>query len=1159
MARFLFFHGMRGRVLAVVLLAVLPGFALGVAHAIGNMRHARSMAHDELVSALAETQRTFADAMEDALPDLHLAERDLVQRDRSQESQGCSGAMDNLLKNPAYTDVGLLRSNGQVVCALAKPGNVVTAVPIGLIQDTLHVPGGTSSALISFRDAQWPRQIVLHVIRSGDSVPELIYAASEFNVFHDIPFALSREKLNIITIEAGGHVSEAVHGVNAPRWAIIKDELGTENLHRRLAAAVRPIVLSTKKGLLAMARLGNHRTFSGVLVGVTRRDLYDEAWRDFYRDVLFLVTALIVVLVLLRWLIVNKFIRPTQALVDAAKAVALGHLGARTGLQHGTDEFARIAAAFDDMAQEIDQKTQQNLRHLETERRANRLHAMLAAINVAIVRRENAAQLMRDICRIACDVGRMRQAWISELDPATNVARPVCWEGPLPTELASSALIWSLDCPSDRAQAPSAEAAWTGLASVNNRLCTDPSTAPLHAYAREMGIGSSLALPLGKTPSGQRRILVLGAPEEDYFEAEEMQILEQLAHDAAFGLHLIETEQQLAQVSDFDQATGLPNEKQSMLLLQAAIDRATADGKRLAVGVLDVDFQSIVGHWGSTVGNVMFELVGQEVQAACESTRHDLDKGAGVLFGARFALLIGNVDTLGTVEQSLDALVERLQQLTVSTEHGLVNLVPKVGVAIFPDDGQAATDLNDKALVAVDLARYEKDTNVMFFSPQMLQTKREKLRLEQDLQGAIERGELVLHYQPILALKSGTLRGFEALLRWVHPELGNIPPDQFIALAERTGLIVPIGDWVIQEVARQAAIWDRLVSTELFISINVSAIQLQDVHLAERMGQVMAAPGMKAKLLRLALEVTESHLLADIDGSVAMLNRFKALGVAIIIDDFGTGYSSLSYVHRLPVDIIKIDKSFVGHVDTSAQDQKMVTGILALSRSIGLETVVEGIERDAQLQVMEAMGCTYGQGFLFDRALPADQTQQKWLLGSDSPISHGEAKTQWEIRARGKSAEALAERKKLRTKRLSVMGETEQMKWARRLMEAATPLEVASLIVKNVVTWPACKKVSLLWGDGDNQPIGASVTPAVADWAQGALSGEGYCYDDLERKIAWRLLPRERVVLLLYFSSEQRESALRAVIESNLALASERLRLALELAALKNGHKGAAD
>jgi EAL domain-containing protein (putative c-di-GMP-specific phosphodiesterase class I) len=270
------------------------------------------------------------------------------------------------------------------------------------------------------------------------------------------------------------------------------------------------------------------------------------------------------------------------------------------------------------------------------------------------------------------------------------------------------------------------------------------------------------------------------------------------------------------------------------------------------------------------------------------------------------------------------------------------------------------------------------------YDPQMLSGLVERLELEADLRVALDRGELKLHYQPTIELATNRVIGFEALVRWQHPTRGLISPLDFIPIAEGTGLIVPLGRWVIEEACRQAVAWSRQGLTDpVKMAVNVSVRQFDRADLAAVVAEVLAGTGMPAD--RLCLEMTESVLMTDTEENLAQLVRLKALGVTLAIDDFGTGYSSLAYLRRFPVDTLKIDRSFVERLGEQTDDAALARTIVQLGRSLGMSTVAEGIEEYGQLAALRDMGCTYAQGYYFSRPVPAADAAR--LLQQNAPTT----------------------------------------------------------------------------------------------------------------------------------------------------------------------------
>jgi EAL domain-containing protein (putative c-di-GMP-specific phosphodiesterase class I) len=293
------------------------------------------------------------------------------------------------------------------------------------------------------------------------------------------------------------------------------------------------------------------------------------------------------------------------------------------------------------------------------------------------------------------------------------------------------------------------------------------------------------------------------------------------------------------------------------------------------------------------------------------------------------------------------------------------------GVAVYSETRETAEELLRNADVAMYLAKSEGKDRFAFFRSSVHEGALEQLQLKTDLPMALERGEFRLVYQPVAELGSGTVRGVEALVRWDHPRRGPIAPAQFIGLAEETGVIVPLGRWVLREACRQAVAWMALPgSAPLTVSVNLSPRQVADANLVADVMIALRDTGLPPECL--TLEITESALMQDVESTTATLEALKATGLRLAIDDFGTGYSSLSYLRRFPVDILKIDRSFVATLDSSDTEAALVRSILSLGRTLELETIAEGIEREGQLRELRALGAHLGQGYFFARPLDAD-------------------------------------------------------------------------------------------------------------------------------------------------------------------------------------------
>jgi EAL domain-containing protein (putative c-di-GMP-specific phosphodiesterase class I) len=292
-----------------------------------------------------------------------------------------------------------------------------------------------------------------------------------------------------------------------------------------------------------------------------------------------------------------------------------------------------------------------------------------------------------------------------------------------------------------------------------------------------------------------------------------------------------------------------------------------------------------------------------------------------------------------------------------------------IGIAVYDADGSPAQNLIEHADIAMYSAKKQGRNCFQFYQPAMNDEAQERIRIEGALRNALERDEFVLHYQPQVDLGTGRIIGVEALLRWQHPELGMVAPARFIALAEETGLIVPIGAWVMRTACVQAKAWHDAGQTGLRMAVNLSARQFSQPGLVASIASVLADTGLPAACLE--LELTESLFMHDVTHAVTLLHELKALGVALSIDDFGTGYSSLSYLRNFPIDVLKIDRSFVNDIATDADDAAIVVSIIALAHNLQLRVIAEGVESEQQLDFLRRHHCDEIQGYFFSRPLDA--------------------------------------------------------------------------------------------------------------------------------------------------------------------------------------------
>ena len=421
-------------------------------------------------------------------------------------------------------------------------------------------------------------------------------------------------------------------------------------------------------------------------------------------------------------------------------------------------------------------------------------------------------------------------------------------------------------------------------------------------------------------------------------------------------------EAQLNHLAHHDPLTGLPNRLLFNDRLDQTLARAQREEGRCAILFFDLDgFKVINDTLGHSSGDLLLQTIAARLKGGLRS-----NDTAARLGGDEFVVLL---DHIAKSEDAARIAGKLLEALALPVELGAepVGVSASVGISVYPDNGRSRDALLKAADTAMYSAKAQGRNRYCFYTEDLAARAAERLSIEQGLRGALATESLVLHYQPQVALSDGALTGVEALVRWQHPRHGLIMPDRFIAIAEESGIIEPLGRWVLFTACAQAAERLRAGGPPFQLSVNVSARQFARDHFEDTVHEALAESGLPASLLE--IEITESTL-QRIEHSRHLLDTLKALGVSIAIDDFGTGYSSLSVIKHLPIDRLKIDQSFVRDIPGDAGDVAIVEAIVSLSRTLGLRVIAEGVETEAQLAVLRRLGCEEGQGYLFSRPLP---------------------------------------------------------------------------------------------------------------------------------------------------------------------------------------------
>jgi diguanylate cyclase (GGDEF)-like protein/PAS domain S-box-containing protein len=449
-------------------------------------------------------------------------------------------------------------------------------------------------------------------------------------------------------------------------------------------------------------------------------------------------------------------------------------------------------------------------------------------------------------------------------------------------------------------------------------------------------------------------------------------------------------ERKVIQLAYYDNLTGLPNRVLLKDRLQQAQFRARRNNKQVAVMFVDLDrFKNINDTLGHNIGDLLLQSVADRFKKCLRKTdcitrekKERIKSTVARIGGDEFTILLTDISGIHHIIMIADRLLESLRRVFVLGSHEIY-ITASIGVAICPTDSEDADTLMKYADIAMYHAKDLGRNNVQFYTESMNTAALERFNMEHQIRRALDNNELFLNYQPQVNVQKGTITGIEALVRWEHPEQGTLYPGFFIPVAEETSLIVPIGEWVLRAACSQMQTWITGGITFERISVNISNIQFRQGNFLEMVLRSLEESGLDPHYLE--LEITESCMMEQVDKSISVLRSLRDTGVYITVDDFGTGYSSLSYLKRLPIQCLKIDKSFVKDIVHDSESKAIVKAIIALAHNLDLKVIAEGIETEQQCMMLREYGCDFMQGYYFYRSLPGEDIVN---LVQDSPDMH---------------------------------------------------------------------------------------------------------------------------------------------------------------------------
>jgi diguanylate cyclase (GGDEF)-like protein len=602
--------------------------------------------------------------------------------------------------------------------------------------------------------------------------------------------------------------------------------------------------------------------------------------------------------------------------------------------------------------------------------RLARMFAALSATNEAIMRAKTRAELFELVCAAASSGAKFTSTSIALARNDSHELDIVAAAGP--TADGARQVKLSSDEARPEGQGLCGRAFRSRRACVANDYLSDPLNQAFYARARAEGAKSGAAFPL---IVGGRAIgtMIFVAVEKDTFTPEFTELLQRLADNVAFALENFDradeksrADERIEYLASHDSLTGLPNREMFNALLRHAIEQAARHARRFALLFIDLDrFKVINDSLGHDAGDKLLVDVARRLRGELRAS--DVVARLG---GDEFVVILEEAADIADVERIAMQLLSVLGQPLLLGGHEC-HPTASIGIAMYPSNGADLQTLTKNADMAMYLAKEDGKNGFRFFSQDIKAQSIERLTLESALRRATERNQFSLHYQPKVDIASGQITGVEALLRWNHPEFGMVPPMQFIPLAEETGLIVPIGRWVLQEACAQNMAWQRRGLLPVTMAVNLSPRQFADPHLLNEIDLALFSSGMSPVLLQ--LEVTESMVMRNVARAVRVLDAIQSRGIRLAIDDFGTGYSSMSLMKQFPIDTIKIDRSFVRDLPQDSEDCAIAEAIIGMGKALGMTIVAEGVETADQEAFLREHACDEMQGFLFSKPVTAQQ------------------------------------------------------------------------------------------------------------------------------------------------------------------------------------------
>lgn len=591
----------------------------------------------------------------------------------------------------------------------------------------------------------------------------------------------------------------------------------------------------------------------------------------------------------------------------------------------------------------------------------NRLYRVLSSINTLIVRRPEPADLYHEVCRIAVEEGGFSTAWLGR--PLENRSvQPIATCGTLSLEQLEELIAENHITGCEAILKQSLPYIRSDIsAATKQTLC--PACLRIYQQHHFRSLASYPIIANNNTAL----VLTLYSPEPDFFDAAEQGLLHELCGDIGYAIDVYQLDQTQQFLANYDLLTGLPNRTMLGIQLEHAIAQAKREESQLALLHVDLDrFKELNESYGHAAGDDLLKQAAARLTARLRQT--DMISRPG---GDEFTVMLEAIDDPQKSARIAAEIMTILSEPFELMGGVTITISASIGIALFPEHGQNSHDLLQNVDSALSLAKNEGKNCFRFYSEKLTSSARERLELEAKLRLGIQNNEFQVFFQPQIDIATDTIIGAEALVRWNSPEMGLVSPARFIPIAEDTGLIVTLGEFVLRETCRWGVQWLQQGQPRITLAVNLSPLQLRQGNIVATVQQILEETGYPVELLE--LEVTESALMEHGDKALEILHSLRSLGLKLAMDDFGTGYSSLAYLKYFPLNLLKVDKTFVDDLPHGEQDCNIVKTIVKMGHQLGFKVLAEGVEREEQLAFLKALGCDMYQGYLASKPVTAQQ------------------------------------------------------------------------------------------------------------------------------------------------------------------------------------------